>query len=93
MIDDGPCIACGAYDGDHDRGCFLEEPTRQPFTPAETRDLRIIRDRALADGGDNAPMTFVSYSARPTNGRAGAAFTTSRTVIPWIDALNMEVPQ
>ena len=87
----GPCLACGAYDGAHDPGCFLD--SAQPFTPAELRDLRIIRDRALADAGDNAPMRRVTYAERPTHGRAGAAFATSSTVIPWIDALNMEVPR
>ena len=63
----------------------------QPFTPAELADLRIIRGRAMMDRGDIAPMTFVSYRSVPTNGRAGAAFATHAEVIPWIDALNMEV--
>lgn len=61
------------------------------LTPAELTDLRIIRGRAMMDRGDIAPMTRVSYRSVPTNGRAGAAFTTSAEVIPWIVALNMEV--
>lgn len=61
------------------------------LTPAELADLRIIRGRAMMDRGDIAPMTCVTYEARPTNGRAGAAFATRREVIPWMIALNMEI--
>ena len=61
------------------------------LTPAELADLRIIRGRAMMDRGDIAPMQRVSYQSFPTNGRAGAAFATSAEVIPWIDALNMEI--
>jgi len=61
------------------------------LTPAELADLRIIRGRALMDRGDIAPMMRVSYRSMPTNGRAGAAFATSSAVIPWLEALNLEV--
>lgn len=56
------------------------------LTPGELADLRIIRARALMDrGGDTRPMMRVSYAAEP--GR----FEKVERVIPWIDALNMEV--
>lgn len=61
------------------------------LTPAEMADLRIIRGRAMMDRGDIAPMQRVSYRSMPTNGKAGAAFATTAKVIPWLEALNMEV--
>ncbi len=55
-------------------------------TPAEVADWRILRDRAYRDGGDNAPMRHVSYAARP-----GSFTERMERVIPWLQALNMEV--
>lgn len=57
-----------------------------PFTPAELAGLRVLRYRALADAGDNAPMERVTYTGSWSGPRE-----TIRRVIPWIDALNMEV--
>jgi len=79
--DMGTCDDCGQPPEQHG----------QPFSPAELADLRIIRGRAMMDRGDIAPMQRVSYRSMPTNGKAGAAFATSAEVIPWLDALNMEV--
>ena len=57
----------------------------QPFTPAELNDLRIIRGRAMMDRGDVEPMRRVTYAASP--GR----FDKVERVIPWMEALNMEI--
>jgi len=58
---------------------------RAYLTPGELADLRIIRGRAMMDRGDLAPMRRVSYAASP--GR----FDKVERVIPWMEALNMEV--
>lgn len=88
-----PCIVCGApiidgQPGGHDPDCLLDDGR---LTVAELSDLRIIRERAYRDRGDVAPMQRVTYSARPTNGHAGGAFVTGREVIPWLEAVNLEV--
>ena len=57
----------------------------QPFTPAELNDLQIIRGRARMDRGDIEPMRRVTYAASP--GR----FDKVERVIPWMEALNMEI--
>ncbi len=56
-------------------------------TPAELADWRVLRYRALADGGDNAPMRRVSYAASP--GR----FDKVEHVIPWREAVDMRLPE
>lgn len=73
--DMGTCDDCGQPPEQH----------RQPFSPAELADLRIIRGRAMMDRGDIEPIRRVSYAASP--GR----YDRVEHVIPWIDALNMEV--
>lgn len=67
---------------------MIADNDRSPFTPAELRDLRVLRYRALQDGGDNAPMERVSYRGDYRDG----ARVTLRRVISWIEAINMEVP-
>lgn len=63
------------------------------LTPGELADLRIIRGRAMMDRGDIAPMECVTYENRPTiYGKSGPAYATRREVIPWLVALNLEVP-
>ena len=57
----------------------------QPFSPAELIDLRIFRGRARMDRGDIEPMRRVTYAASP--GR----FDKVEQIIPWMEALNMEV--
>lgn len=52
------------------------------LTPDELADLRIVRARARMDRGDIQPMMLVTSGPD----YAGAE------VIPWLDALNMEVP-
>lgn len=54
-------------------------------TADEVRDWRILRERAWRDAGDNAPMRRVSYAAAP--GRFGKV----ERVIPWLEALNLEL--
>ena len=54
----------------------------EQFTPAELNDLRIIRGRAQMDRGDIAPMMLVTSG--PDAGQAVE-------VIPWLDALNLDV--
>lgn len=53
----------------------------QPFTPAEIQDLRIVAARARMDQGDLYPMRRVF------------AGTGTEEVIPWRDAVDMEVPE
>jgi len=79
--DMGTCDECGQPPEQH--AAYL--------TPGELADLRVIRGRAMMDRGDIAPMQRVSYRSMPANGKAGAAFATSAEVIPWLDALNMDI--
>lgn len=54
------------------------------LTPQELAELRMIRGRAMMDRGDIAPMLLVSTVREA--GRDPAV-----EVIPWLDALNMEI--
>jgi len=54
------------------------------LTPQELADLRIIRGRALMDRGDIQPMLLVTTPREA--GREAVA-----EVIPWLDALNLEI--
>lgn len=65
---------------------MIADNRRNPFTPAEMADLRVLRYRALADADDNAPMERVTYTGSWTGPRE-----TIRRVIPWRDAINMEI--
>lgn len=55
-------------------------------TPGELQDWRTLRYRALADAGDNAPMLRVTYRGDYRAGRQRI-----EQVIPWLEAVNMEV--
>ena len=55
---------------------------RLPFTPAEIHALRKVRERAMVDAGDNAPMRRVWWTTDQERRSA---------VIPWLVALNLEV--
>lgn len=57
------------------------------LTPDELRDLTIIRGRALMDRGDIRPMLRITRAPQG----AGQTATATAEVIPWLDALNMEV--
>lgn len=73
--DMGTCDECGQPPEQH--AAYL--------TPGELADLRVIRGRAMMDRGDIEPMRRVSYAASP--GR----YDRAERVIPWLEALNMEV--
>lgn len=81
-----PMIACGCTIT-HVRatpcGCACHSGERSAYlTPAELADLAVIRERALADAGDMAPMLSVSYDELGQR---------VERRIPWLVALNMEV--
>jgi len=58
------------------------------LTADELTDLAIIAARARMDRGDLAPITCGKYF--PDNDPREAGWPVCR-VIPWLDALNMEV--
>lgn len=69
-------------------GCECHgEQRRVPLTPAEVADLAIIKRRALADRGDIRPMLHVMFDEEPSLG----AYGRRERVIPWLEALNMEL--